>query len=420
MAYRLQSFNNGDSERALLVGTYSSKSDRHRQAISLEELSRLAETAGALVTEKQLHELRSPQPATYLGKGKIDEIFEEVQKMGLDVVILDEDLSPTQNRNLEKLLGVKVIDRTGLILDIFARRARTREGKIQVEVAQLRYLLPRLAGKGKEFSQLAGGIGTRGPGETKLEMDRRKARQRLSLLQRDLKSVRTHRALHRKKRTEVPLPVIALVGYTNSGKSTLMNRLTDAGVLVEDKLFATLDPTVRRIKLPSGREILLVDTVGLVRKLPHTLVEAFRATFEEVGYADLLIHLIDISHPHVNQQISVVEQVLEEFHLDNKPILRVFNKTDKINSDSSVVFLPSDLSISALTGEGLNALAPAIEEKLSETLHHLSLSLPYDAGSELSLLYRTGRVLKREDRPEGVHLEVEVNGKYFNKFRRYE
>jgi GTP-binding protein HflX len=416
LAHRLRYSTNGP-ERGFLVGLYSSK--RRFQEISLEELSRLAETAGVVVSERQLYELRSPVPATFIGKGKIDSLASKVRAKGYDVVIFDEDLSPTQNRNLEKLLSVKVIDRTGLILDIFARRARTSEGKLQVELAQLNYLLPRLAGRGLEFSQLAGGIGTRGPGETRLEMDRRKVRQRIFLLQRELRKVRTHRELHRKKREEVPIPMVALVGYTNAGKSTLMNRMTSAGVLVEDKLFATLDPTVRRLKLPSGREALLVDTVGFVRKLPHQLVKAFHATFEEVASAELLIHLIDIAHPHVGEQIAIVEKVLEELGLDRKPVLRVFNKIDQDSRELPIPFQSGDLFVSALRGEGIDRLLEAIDERLSRSFRHLSIRLPYRAGSELSLLYRTSRILKREDRQDGIHLEVELDDKYYNKFHRY-
>lgn len=418
MAHQLQ-YSNSVPERGLLVGVYSSKRNLPGQKVSIEELMRLAQTAGVVVSARKLQELRSPVPATFIGKGGAENLAREIQEGNYDVVLFDEDLTPTQNRNLEKILGVKVIDRTGLILDIFARRARSSEGKIQVELAQLNYLLPRLAGRGKEFSQLAGGIGTRGPGETRLEMDRRKARLRISLLQRSLEKVQAHRELHRKKRAEVPIPMIALVGYTNAGKSTLMNRLTDAGVLVEDKLFATLDPTVRRLKLPSGREALLADTVGFVRKLPHQLVEAFHATFEEVASAELLIHLIDVSHPHVKEQTTVVSQVLEQLELHRKPVLRVFNKIDQNSHEPVVPFERGDLFVSALTGEGIERLLEAIEEKLSRSFRHLSICLPHGTGSELSLLYRTSRILKREDRQDGVHLEVELDDKYYNKFRQY-
>lgn len=411
--------NSHHPEKAFLVGIWRSRADRFDQQYSLEELGRLSGTAGVRVIGQDFHELKFPSPATFLGKGKVERITAIIREEGIDVVIFDEILSPTQTRNLEKAWETKVLDRTGLILDIFAQRARTREGKLQVELAQLEYLLPRLVGRGREFSQLAGGIGTRGPGETRLELDRRKARVRLNLLKKDLSRVRTSRELHRKKRTEKPIAMVSLVGYTNAGKSTLMNRLTNADVLVEDKLFATLDPTVRRLKLPSSREILLSDTVGFIHKLPHQLITAFRATFEEVESADLLIHLIDVSHPNFDRQISTVEEVLRELELDQKPLLRVFNKIDRHDSSIHFRFEKSDLPVSALTGEGIPDLLQAIEDRLSRSCHHVFLLLPHEAGSELSLLYKTSRILKRTDLPEGIRLEAEVDEKHYNQFRRF-
>ncbi len=416
---RLLRFSNkGSSEKAFLVGLFRDRRVREGGIISLEELRRLAETAGACVVGEQLWELRSFNPATYLGCGRVQRLIELLAINPVDVVIFDEDLTPTQNRNLEKNLGVKVIDRTGLILDIFAKRARSNDGKIQVELAQMKYLLPRLVGRGKEFSQLAGGIGTRGPGETRLEMDRRKARDRIAQLQRELRKVRSHRELHRLRRLELPIATVSLVGYTNAGKSTLMNRLTEASVLVEDKLFATLDPTTRRLKLASGREILLSDTVGFVRKLPHQLVDAFHATFEEVMASDLLLHIVDLSHPQAAQQMKVAQEVLKELGLHRKPVLRVFNKIDLISQGE--IAADNGLYVSAVTGEGVKALLEAVEASLAERFRHLSICLPHSAGSELSLLYRTSRILSRRDRPEGIHLEVEVDEKYYNKFRRYQ
>ncbi|HEX5038322.1 MAG TPA: GTPase HflX [bacterium] len=408
-------------EKALLVGVYSSKRERHRQETSLAELTRLTQTAGAEILGSELHELKGVHAATYVGQGKAEALGRSAEGLGAGTVIFDEDLSPTQNRNLETISKRKVIDRTGLILDIFAKRARTREGKLQVELAQLRYLLPRLTGRGTEFSQLAGGIGTRGPGETRLEMDRRKAKVRISLVSRELKRVQAHRELHRTRRSEIPIPTVALVGYTNAGKSTLMNRLTDASVLVEDRLFATLDPTVRRLKLPSGREILLSDTVGFVHKLPHQLVEAFRATFEEVAAADLLIHLIDSSDPEVLHQMETVDRVLEELGLHRKPQIRVFNKVDAARTGEGPVSPHADgLQISALTGEGTENLLMTLEDKLSESFRFVSLTLPYEKGAELSVLYRTSRILNREDRADGVHLEAVVDEKHYNKFKAYQ
>lgn len=404
-------------EKALAVGVYLSKRERPAQQVSLEELVRLAETSGAVVCGREFRELRNRNPATYIGKGLVQLVADQAREKGCNLVLFNEDLSPSQNRNLEEAMGVKVIDRTGLILDIFSQRARTSEGRLQVELAQLNYLLPRLAGRGKEFSQLAGGIGTRGPGETQLEMDRRKARAKIDLIQAQLKRVRSARALHRTKRADLSMPLVAIVGYTNAGKSTLMNRLTDAGLLVEDRLFATLDPTVRRLRLPSGREILFEDTVGFINRLPHQLVEAFSATFEEVASADLLVHLIDLSDPHLERQIEVVQGVLEELDLQRKPILQVFNKIDQNIHER--VGGEGDLLISALKGEGIDRLLEAIEEKLSLSFRHLSLLLPYQAGRELSLLYRTSRILKREDRGDGIHLEVEVDEKQYNQFRKW-
>jgi GTP-binding protein HflX len=424
----------GRRERALLIGLYSGKREKEEQRWSLEELARLANTAGAEVCVRELHEIKHPVPATYIGKGLAENLAEKVKESSVTLVIFDENLSPTQNRNLEKILSgdakVRVIDRTALILDIFASRARTREGRLQVELAQLRYLLPRLAGHGAEFSQLAGGIGTRGPGETRLEMDRRKAKDRVARVKKELGGVRSHRELHRQKRKDAPIPTVALVGYTNAGKSTLMNRLTDAGVLMEDKLFATLDPTVRRLRLPSGRDVLLSDTVGFVNKLPHTLVEAFKATFEEVAAADLLIHVIDVSYPRFEHQAEVVEDVLTELELSKNPSLRVYNKSDALTDETQEIFreklkkIPKlndsqPLLISALKGKGLEDFLNAVEDRLSERFRLIHLKIPHGSGSDLSLLYRNGRVLSRKDKADGVILEAEVDEKLYNLLSRY-
>ena len=403
-------------EKALLIGLYKSKRDLRIQDDSLRELNRLAETAGAAVVESRLYELREIHAGTYIAKGRIEAIAETLQKTDIHLVLFDEDLSPSQNRNLEKIWGVKVLDRTGLILDIFAQNAKSGEGKLQVEIAQMNYLLPRLSGHGAEFSQLGGGIGTRGPGETRLEMDRRKAHDRLALLKRMLRRVKTSRELHRKKRVEVPIPIISIVGYTNAGKSTLMNYLTGAGVLVEDKLFATLDPTTRRYRLPSGRDVLISDTVGFIRKLPHQLIEAFHATFEEVESASLIIHLMDGSHPQCEEHKTIVEDVLAELGLDQKPILQVFNKKDQIKANLRP---EGSLLISALTGEGVDGLIRTVEENLSSSFHHLSLCLPHSKGADLSLLYQTSRILEREDRADGIYLEVELDEKNYKQFSQY-
>ncbi|MBI2067267.1 MAG: GTPase HflX [Deltaproteobacteria bacterium] len=384
-------------------------------------MRQLVSTAGAEVVGELFFELREIHPATLIGHGKAEEIRDQVRSLGVDIVVVDEDLSPTQNRNLEDIFATKVVDRTGIILDIFASRARSREGKIQVELAQLKYLLPRLSGHGREFSRLGGGIGTRGPGETQLEADQRKVRDKISVLTDDLLGIRAHRQLHRRKREGVPLPTVSLVGYTNAGKSTLMNCLTGAGVPVEDKLFVTLDPTVRRLKLPSGREILLADTVGFVRKLPHELIEAFQATFEEALSSDLLLHVIDMVRPHGAGRIQIVEKVFKELGMDEKPVIRVFNKVDKDSGffPEGVDRFPDDLVISALRGDGREELLKKIDQKLAESFRQIMLMIPHASGSELSLLYATSRILEREDRREGVLLQAEVSEKYFNKFQKF-
>ncbi len=401
-----------------MVGFYRSPREKEFQKLLLEELRDLAETAGAEICDRFFFELREIRPATFIGEGKAAEMAEQVEREKIALVIFDENLSPAQNRNLEERLHTKVIDRTALILDIFARRARTREGKIQVELAQLKYLLPRLAGRGTEFSQLAGGIGTRGPGETRLEMDRRKVRVRIRTLGEDLRKVRQNRILHRQNRNEIPLPTVSLIGYTNAGKSTLMNRLTQAGVLVEDKLFATLDPTVRRLKLPSGREVLLADTVGFVRKLPHQLVESFQATFEEIAHSDLLLHLIDVTCEDWSDRIQTVEKVLQELRLNHQPTLRIFNKIDS-GTPPSVESRPENGAISALTGEGIRDLLVKIDQKLAEDFRVVTLRIPHQAGSELAQLYKTSRVLERKDQKSGVWVKAQVSEKFFNKFKKF-
>jgi GTP-binding protein HflX len=313
-------------------------------------------------------------------------------------------------RNLEEELGVRVIDRTQLILDIFARRARTREGKLQVELAQLEYLYPRLTGRGTELSRLGGGIGTRGPGETKLETDRRRIKRRITDLRRELDEVRRHRALLRTRRQGVPLTLVSLVGYTNAGKSTLLNALTGAGVPAEDKLFATLDPTTRRLVLPNNEVVLLTDTVGFIRRLPHHLVAAFRATLEEVTEADLLLHVVDVSNPDYPDQVKAVEDVLASLGAGEKPAILVFNKVDRLNAEEPWL-VPAGrpaVAVSALTGQGLDELRRLIMEVLRDQRVRREFLVPYRRGDVLNLLYEKGEVLRREDTPAGVLLEVEL------------
>ncbi|MGH9938241.1 MAG: GTPase HflX, partial [Blastocatellia bacterium] len=295
---------------------------------SLEELDRLAKTAGATVLKKFAQQVKNVTPATLIGRGKVNEIQAEIKQLNADLVILDEDLTPAQQRNLEAALQTRVVDRSQLILDIFAQRARSNEGKLQVELAQLEYLLPRLTRQWTHLSRLGGGIGTRGPGETQLEVDRRRVRERIGHLKRRLKDVERTRGLQRKERGEVPYATVALVGYTNAGKSTLMNTLTRAGVLVEDKLFATLDPTTRALRLPNAEKVMIVDTVGFINKIPHSLIEAFKSTLEEVIRADLLLHLVDMSNPLYREQITVIENVLDEIGAGMIPTVLVPNKVD--------------------------------------------------------------------------------------------
>ncbi|MBI2982414.1 MAG: GTPase HflX [Deltaproteobacteria bacterium] len=409
------------AEKALLVGLFQDRREESDREHTLEELRLLALSAGAEASLRVLTEVRELHAATLIGRGKVERLAMEVKKQGVNIVIFDEDLTPTQNRNLEEMFGCKVIDRTGLILDIFAKRARSREGKIQVELAQLKYLLPRLSGHGHELSRLGGGIGTRGPGETELEMDQRRVRSKIGSLTSDLARLRAHREIHRRKREGVGVATVSIVGYTNAGKSTLMNRLTGAGVPVADQLFMTLDPTVRRLRLPSGREILLADTVGFVRKLPHQLIEAFYATFEEVGAADLLLHVIDSSRPGVTERIRVVEGVLAELDLSDRPVLRVFNKADQGLGQRPEGLDPmdGDQLISALQGEGLEGLLAEVDLRLAASFQRVSFMIPHADGSVLSQLYSSSRVVERTDCREGVLLQAEVSEKYFNKFKKF-
>jgi len=352
-------------EVAVLVGLRTGRAPRWAAEDSLEELARLAEAAGASPRVTILQERPAPDPRTLIGAGKVEEL-RALCREGVDLVIVDEDLSGTQQRNLERELGCKVLDRTGLILDIFAQRAMTREGKLQVELAQLQYLLPRLTRRWTHLERLGGGIGTRGPGETQLESDRRRLRVRMARIRRDLGKVRRHRGLLRRPRRKVLLPTFALVGYTNAGKSCLLNALTRARATVADKLFATLDPTLRQVRLPSGRAALLSDTVGFIRKLPPQLVQAFQATLEEVREADALLHVIDASHPQAAEQRVVVARVLEELGVAGKPVLAVHNKIDRLPEAAASALAREEgaVATSALTGQGLPALRKALDALL--------------------------------------------------------
>ena len=400
----------GRREQAILVGMESPEVNPEETAYSLEELGRLADTAGADVLLELTQRRGRPDAATFLGRGKAEELADCCRSLGAGLVIFDRELSAAQARNLENITGVRVIDRTQLILDIFARRARTREGKLQVELAQLNYLLPRLIGRGTELSRLGGGIGTRGPGETRLEVDRRRIRRRIAELDKAIGDVRKHRELLRRSRKEIPVPLAALVGYTNAGKSTILKKLTGARVLVEDKLFATLDPTTRRVVLPNNEVILLTDTVGFIRNLPHHLVAAFRATLEEVVEADLLLHIVDASHPDLEGQIEAVDQVLESLDSGSKPCIIVYNKTDLVPDFQTPLKTNNQpaVAVSALDGRGLDEMLAAVAGILSRRRVRLAYFIPYGKTGVLSLLYEKGQVLREEHGQDGISVDAEL------------
>lgn len=402
-------------ERVILVGVSLADSDDAEQ--SLDELEELARTAGALCVGRVLQKREQMHPATYLGRGKTGELKDLIWETQADGIICDDELSPAQIGNLKDELDVKIMDRTLLILDIFAARASTSEGKIQVELAQLKYRQSRLTGLGTSLSRLGGGIGTRGPGEKKLEMDRRLIKGRISQLTRELKEVKRHRQLTRESRAKSRIPVIAIVGYTNAGKSTLLNALTGAGILAEDKLFATLDPTTRNLKLPGGQEVLLTDTVGFIRKLPHHLIEAFKSTLEEAKYADLLLHVVDASNPQMDQQMHVVYETLRELEASDKPVITAFNKKDRFMGE----YAPRDFQaertafISAKTGEGVEELLACVEDVLREQKVEIEQIYPYSDAGKIQLIRKYGELEKEEYTQEGIYVRayvpVDVYGK---------
>lgn len=403
-------------ERVILVAVR--KSDRENTEQSLDELCELASTAGAVTVARVIQNLDNFNPATYIGKGKIDEIKELIIEYDATGIICDDELSPAQMNNLSDALEIKVMDRTLLILDIFAARANTNEGKIQVELAQLRYRSSRLSGFGNALSRLGGGIGTRGPGETKLEMDRRIIHERIGQLKHELEAVVTHRELTRSQRSRSNIPVVAIVGYTNAGKSTLLNTLTGAGILAENKLFATLDPTTRGLELESGQQILLTDTVGFISKLPHHLVEAFKSTLEEAVYADIILHVVDASNPAMDSQMYVVYDTLEKLGAGDKPIITAFNKIE-IAGNKVLKDFKADktVNISALHGDGLTELKDTIEEVLRESKVYIEKTYSYTEASKISLIRKYGQLISEEYVAEGIEVKAYVPTEIYDKVK---
>lgn len=387
----------GANEKTILVGLEHGGVNRWDVEDSLDELKQLAATAGAQVVDTVVQRLDKPTAPYYIGKGKAEEVARQCGEKQVTALIFDDELSPAQGRNLEQLTSRKILDRTQLILDIFAQRARTREGRLQIELAQLQYLLPRLTRMWTHLSRQSGGIGTRGPGETQLEVDRRRVQERIARLERDLKEVRKNRGVQREGRLRRNWPVSSLVGYTNAGKSSLLNRLTGAGVLAEDKLFATLDPTTRQVTLPNKQKILLTDTVGFIRKLPHTVIESFKATLEEVQLADLLIHVVDLSHPQHHEQMAAVEEALGELDAQGKQTILVFNKIDLVPDPEIVANqlarYPGSVAVSVKTGEGMATLIQELEHRLAAWRLRAEYRIPAAEAALLAEIHRVGHVL---------------------------
>ncbi|HEV8585021.1 MAG TPA: GTPase HflX, partial [Methylomirabilota bacterium] len=399
-------------ERAMLAALRRPKQRRAEVEESLEELAGLAAAAGATVGERVIQERPSANPGLYFGSGKVEELASIVRAVGANLFICDDPLSPIQERNLTEALGIKVIDRTALILDIFAQRARSAEGKLQVELAQLTYLLPRLVGQWKHLERLGGGIGTRGPGETQLESDRRVIRSRVQKLKRELAGVQSHRRLQRASRRRSGVPVVALVGYTNAGKTTLLNRLTGSRLTAADQLFVTLDPAARLVERTGRRPFILTDTVGFIRKLPHELVAAFRATLEELTEADVLVHVVDASHPALEEHMAAVDALLVELEVVGRPTVLALNKLDRLDEAQTGAVLAgrrAAVGLSAATGEGVETLLDAVEKALPAS-GAVTLRIPHGDGAALALCYERGRVVARSDEPAHVTLEVELPG----------
>ena len=394
-------------ERVILVAVGTGEENPEE---SLDELEELAATAGALAVGRVIQMREAIHPGSYIGSGKIMEVMQMIEAADATGIICDDELTPAQLRNLEQSLQTKVMDRTLLILDIFAGRATTSEGKLQVELAQLRYRLARLVGLGSSLSRLGGGIGTRGPGEKKLEMDRRYINNRIAQLNRELKELKTHREITRSKRAEQKLPVAAIVGYTNAGKSSLLNRLTGAGVLAEDKLFATLDPTTRKLALENGQEILLTDTVGFIQKLPHHLIEAFKSTLEEAKYADILLHVVDASNPRAEKQMFTVYETLRSLEVSDKIIITLFNKQDMLPEPIVLRDFQADksLGISVKTGQGLGELKGLLTDILQQRQVYLERLYPYDKAGTIAMIRRHGTLISEEYEADGIYVKAYV------------
>ena len=408
------------SERAVLAGLNADIFGPAENATeqTLDELEALLETAGGSCVARLLQNRHTPDSHTFLGEGKAEELRELAENLGADMVIFDNDLSPSQIKALEAATGVTVIDRSALILDIFAQRAKTREGRLQVELAQYQYLLPRLSGMGKSLSRLGGGIGTRGPGETKLETDRRHIRERINRLKQELEEVRRVRAVQRERRQKNSVPVVALVGYTNAGKSTILNALTGAGIPANNRLFDTLDTTTRKLEVSDQLTVLLSDTVGFIAKLPHHLVEAFHATLEELEFADLLIHVVDCSDPEREAHMKVVEELITKLAKPGVPVITAYNKTDI--GDTPFVAPDGDcVAISAKTGKGMDELLQLVEKKLTGVLHTVTLLLPYSQGGQIDTLHQRAQVLSTDYEGEGIRIRVVLDEEMYGRLRDY-
>ena len=409
-------------DKAILVGLNADcfKPEETATDESLDELEALLETAGGVCAAKMLQNRHTPDPHSFIGEGKAEELKELLEATEANMVVFDNDLSPSQIRALEDITGVTVLDRSALILDIFAQRAKTAEGRLQVELAQYQYLLPKLSGMGKSMSRLGGGIGTRGPGETKLETDRRHIRERIDRLKAELAEVRKTRAVQRERRIKNAIPVVALVGYTNAGKSTLLNQLTDAGIPANNRLFDTLDTTTRKLKVSDHLEVLLSDTVGFIAKLPHHLVEAFKATLEELQYADLLLHVIDASDPQREAHIAVVDKLIDQLARPGVPVIRCYNKVDLLDDMTNYPIGEKNVPMCARNGVGMDELLTRIEQTLLGTLHHVTLLLPYSEGGAIEVFHEQAQVHRVEYLPEGIEIELTCKEELYGRYRRYE